>query len=340
MTIDTPSLPALRAALERITLIPAAHRAFDTPAAEATTMLRCSPEALRELAAAGLPSDTATGEQRFCRYDVFNLALYSGSGATLPELGFEFAFRFTRNRPDTWVAAKPWRLVLSMDCPDGRCAGARTWTLSRPVPELFGGDSGRWSSPDGPVTLTGSAIRLPSRDAPARVEGEVTTAGIEGRIASAPLRGLFDDFLNGGLRWQLLPASWQRDPDDVLAHGVVNCIAASLYLERRARELGHPARGRRGWLVGLMDLDHAWLEVQDDDGATKPVDVVLALLTRLLSGDRERFVDFCMGSSLNRVLPAVGRAEAPLAVHTCDAATRPARLASAIRSNRAPQPSR
>jgi hypothetical protein len=320
--------------LRRITFVPSAHREFDTGPDTALAMLRCPPQVLDALVAAGLPAIGTGPDRRFCRYDLFNLALYSGTGTTLPEIGFEFALRFARQPVSTWTEPRRWRMAATLSCPDGRCGADPAWILHRPAPELTGGAASGWASPHGTVTVTDQEVHPPGVPDLVAVHLDVTTAGKPGRIVSTRLARLFDTVLNGGLRWHLLPAAWQVEPDDVLGQGVVNCIAASLYLERECREMGYESYARRGWLIGLIDLDHAWLEVRDDDGRVKTVDPVMALLARLIPGHHEEFVAFCLGSALNRVLPCACRAEGPMALHSCAGRSRPAELTSAIRPQR------
>ena len=52
-------------------------------------MLRCGPDTLDGLVRAGLPCGGVPGAELFDRYDLFNLALLSGSGASVPERAIE-----------------------------------------------------------------------------------------------------------------------------------------------------------------------------------------------------------------------------------------------------------
>ncbi|MBM7075407.1 hypothetical protein [Micromonospora humida] len=326
------------AALRRITLVPPAHREATVDRAGALGLLRCPAETLDLLVEAGLPVTGEGDERRFCHYDLINLGLYSGSGNSLPEIGWEFAFRFSLKPAATWTEPRSWRMTATLRCPDGGCGTDPGWLLHRPVPELTGGAASGWTSAAGPVTVTDDEVRLPAVPDLVTVDLDLVTAGRADRIVSPRLARLFADIRHGGPRFQMLPSSWQVDPDDTLANGVVNCVSASLYLERECRAMGYEAYARRGWLIGMMDLDHAWLEVRDDDGRIKAVDPVMALLARLLPGDRTAFEEFCIGSSLNRVLPCACRAEGPMAVHHCGGRTRPLAVGTTIKPLRPGRP--
>lgn len=320
--------------LEKLTPVPPAYRQWDISDEGATALMRCAPMVLDRLVAAGLPARDLGGKRRFCRYDIFNLALYSGSGSSLPETGLTFALRFASQPPATWTAPRNWGMTVALTCPkrESGCQADSTWSIGRPLPELFGGAVSDWASPSGPVTVGSERVNLAGRGQ-ASLSFQLMTVGKFSNIVSSRIAHLLDDLMRCGLRWQLLPVEWQVDPDDVMAHGIVNCVAASLYLEREYRALGYDAFARRGWLVGLMDLDHAWVEVRDDDGDVKVIDLTMALLARLMPGPGDDFVEFCKGSNLNRLLPSACRAETSIALHSCGNQIHEPSMTSSIKRN-------
>src|SRR5688500_15292739 len=82
------------AACERRCAIPAPFRDERVSRADALQTLRCGDELLDRLVAQGLPCGGARGDERFDAFDLFNLALDSGSGRSMPEMAFGFALRW------------------------------------------------------------------------------------------------------------------------------------------------------------------------------------------------------------------------------------------------------
>jgi hypothetical protein len=134
---------------------------------------------------------------------------------------------------------------------------------------------------------------------------------------------LFDEVvaaLAGGVpRFQWLPSGLRRDPDAAWRHGVADCVACALRLERELARLGFEARTALGHVLGLVPSEHAWVEVRDADGAWKALDPVLAALGGREPGTDPEFAAFCLGSVCNRLLPWDRTAAEPLAVHACAA---------------------
>jgi hypothetical protein len=108
-----------------------------------------------------------------------------------------------------------------------------------------------------------------------------------------------------------------HDPELLLANGVATCAAASLHLERRCRAAGFEVHTRRGWVIGMLDLVHAWLEVIDEDGRTKLLDPLFALLSDFTGAPNPDFAELCWGSTLNRLLPTAIPAGETLERHSC-----------------------
>ncbi|MGW7594425.1 hypothetical protein, partial [Streptomyces rubiginosohelvolus] len=84
------------------------------------------------------------------------------------------------------------------------------------------------------------------------------------------------------------------------------------------------AGAKRGWFCGVLggalDLPHACVEVEDDDGVYKTVDIAKAQLAARLSPDTRDFQELCIGSVYNKVIPSTASGSAPLAYHECGSA--------------------
>jgi hypothetical protein len=302
---------ALRHGLERIFVPPPDVEDVLLDAAEARRLLRCEDGALAALIAAGLPCFGAAGD-RLRRCDVLNLGLYSGSGRTIPEVAEAHRVRFASEPPDSWIARRTWAISIDLRCPREGC-GEGAWHLPRPAPERFGGAVASWPA---------SPARARS---PLRIDATVEVGGTIGAVASAAVRAayreLVDALVDGRLRYHYLPPAIRRDPERAAAHGVLDCLAASLLLQRRCRERGARVRTRRGLLLGSVAVEHVWVEAPAATGEWMPVDPVLAAL--VAHADAPDFADFACGSATNRLLPWDRDAGEGIFWHVCsDGATR------------------
>ncbi|GAA2724418.1 hypothetical protein [Actinocorallia aurantiaca] len=308
------------AALEELFPVPEGYREEVVDRRGALDILRCGDGLLEELVAAGLPCSGPSGAEWFDRYDLFNLALHSGSGASAPETGIRFALRWMGRDPSTWFDERHWDLSVALSCPlpDGCPAGKGdaeepSWRAALPLPEAFGGrlleleppqdgqDALRGSGPDG-FTMT----------------ARVATRGERRELRSPVLRDIVGEYDRS--RWVKLPVELQARPELVLPHGVAPCISVSLDLAARCRDAGFEARTRRGWILGMLDLAHSWLEVVDSDGRVKAVDPVFGLLSGHADAPHPDFRRACSGSFFNRLLPSSHEADQPLFRHRCGGA--------------------
>jgi hypothetical protein len=311
--------------------VPMAYREPQLNSAEALDMLRCGPETFDELLAAGLPSSDGPDGPLFDRNDLINLALNSGSGQSKPERAVRFALRWMREDPRTWVTPLSWNFSIELRDP-GDPAGDHadeTWSHTRFLPEHTGGLIESWQS--------SSAVRITPRDfefdgaGPVSFSGRMRTSGAIQQLRSPTLRAITEEFLDRGYRWAKLPEVCQYDYEPILAKGVAPCVAASVYLEKRFREAGYEANTRGGWILGMLDLAHSWIEVVDDDGLVKPIDAVFERLSLLSESPHPELPSACLGSRLNRLLPAAIPAGVPAAIHTVDGKSHPATTRTVIR---------
>ncbi|MGW0770445.1 hypothetical protein [Streptomyces sp. NPDC002676] len=288
----------------------------------AQEMLRCGPAEIDRLVAAGLPFEERDGVRCFDPNDLYNLGMYSGTSKTQPELAFRMLFRFTGRPVDDLLRNKTWDFQVRLECPD--CAGEAPWRLEEPDITRFGGVVADVTRP---AAGTGSATYTAT----------VTTTGALTPVVSPVLRKLTAEYLAAGYRWQMIPVAMQADYQLVHDLGATSCIAASLLLAERFREAGYRAEAKRGWFCGVLggalDLPHASVELEDDDGRVKTIDIAKSQLAARLSGNTGGFRELCLGSIYNKVIPSTARGNAALGYHECGSPT-PVLVRADIRSVR------
>jgi hypothetical protein len=312
-------------ALSGLWPIPPAFQDAQVDRVAALDMLRCGEPVLDELVASGLPAVERDGVQHFDRFDLFNLALASGSTTSVPERAIRYALRWMSGGPETWVAPLRWSFDIELACPrpDG-CGPEAVWSHAQLVPEVAGGTMAEFSTtPD--AVLEDGRVRF-AGPGPVRLAGSLITRGRRDELRSPRLRAIVADFLAADYAWVRMPERLQRDYPQVMAAGVAPCISASLYLQREFERAGYPALTRRGWLLGMLDLAHSWIEVVDDDGERKVVDPIFARLAEHAEHPHPELAGAVIGSRINRVLPAAIPANGDMVSHTCrGAGTEPVR---------------
>ncbi|MEU9507282.1 hypothetical protein AB0D32_13475 [Micromonospora sp. NPDC048170] len=322
--------------LDTLFAVPPEHRLDDVDRASARQLLGCDDHTLSTLLDRGLQASGEAGEERFDSRDLFNLALYSGTGATVPEQAFAYSLRWMRSSTEELLAPRASRFALRVACAADRCGPEPTSMLALPRPERLGG-----AVHDLTVEPAGG-VTGPSGDTVVRTASElaitatVHTRGEQAELRSPELRAIAAEFAAMDLRWVKLPAALQDDVDLVTGHGVASCDSASRYLARRCVRAGFPAVTRIGWVVGMLDLVHAWVEVEDADGVTKVIDPVFALFSATVRGTNPLLRDPAVALRTNRLVPtglSTGRA---VAEHRC--ADRPA--AARVTTKILPAPTR
>jgi hypothetical protein len=318
------------AALSRLYPVPAGYRSPLLSVTEAADVLRCGTEAFTELLAAGLPCDEGPDGPLFDRDDLTNLALDAGTGESRPERAVRYALRWMREDPRGWATPLSWSFSVTMAAPAGSPAGSpESWSHTRFLPELGGGLIEDWQSTPG-VRITPAHFEFDG-PGPVSFSGHIKTAGKVQELVSPTLRKLTSEFLGQRYRWVRLPEACQHDYEPLLARGVAPCVAASTFLAKEFRAAGYDARTRGGWILGMLDLAHSWVEVVDDDGVVKPVDAVLERLSGLADSPHPDLADACLGSRINRMLPAAMPAGAPESRHHTAGTSRPAITRTVIR---------
>lgn len=306
------------AALAGLVPVPARHRERAVSQVEALGILGCSQATLEGLVEGGLPvaGTDAAGEPLFEFYDLINVGLYSGSGASLGELGESVLMRFAAEPPDRWLGKRRWEITCGYSCqatgfPDGE------WTIARPRPDVSDGSTDTWGRPE----ASGGS----EREFLTEARGLIQLQGVRRQVVAPRIRRAFwewlDDIAVGHrLRFQWLPQSIRREPELARGLGLIECVSASLMLETEVRTLGFEARTRTGHVLGLVSVEHAWTEFRDDDDQWKFLDPILAVVAQRTGRPHPDFAEFCLGSIANRVVPWDCPAGEALAVHHCHGA--------------------
>jgi len=304
-------------AVQGLYAVPEGYREEHIDRPRALELLRCPESVLTQLIEAGLPCSGARGEEVFDRYDLMNLATYSGAGYSVPERSLRFSLRWMSKPPESWFRPIQW--TFSLECGCGKAIGdqaASAWTVANPAPGLLDGHMRRLSVRPRDVLVREASITCRSRGV-LGVEALFEARGRPGELRAPVLRDIVTEFIQSGYRWVRLPEPLQVRSEFLHRHGVATCISASLYLADRFRESGFEAHTRRGWLLGLLDLPHSWLEVVDSDGHTKVVDPAFILLAEHAVNPHPSFVKACVGSWFNKVLPTHHEADQPVVQHAC-----------------------
>lgn len=304
-------------ALDGLYMVPEGYREENIKRTRALELLRCGESVLDQLIEAGLVCSGARGDEVFDRHDLMNLATYSGAGSSVPERSLRFSLRWMSNPPESWFRPAEWTFTVECSCRkaiDDRPGSG--WTVANPAPSLLDGRV-RNLSVRPRDALVGDADIACRSGGVLDVEALIEVRGRPGELRAPVLRDLVDEFIQSGYRWVRLPESLQVHSEVLHRHGVATCISASLHLADRFRASGFEARTRRGWLLGMLDLPHSWLEVIDSDGRSKVVDPAFILLAQHAENPHPGFVKACVGSWFNKVLPTHHEADQPVVQHAC-----------------------
>ncbi len=306
--------------LEELVSTPPEHRGDSVPWAEALRILRCPESILQELVDRGLQCDERDGDRFVERADLYNVALRSGSGRSLPELGAVFIRRLRREGVVAWTQRRQWDVRLELRCPLGSDCGVGPWALARPVPSALGGSDGRWQIGDDEAPPTGS-ITAPSSKQFFAVKGSFATQGAVADVLSRAAQDAYAATVDN-YRYQVLSLTWAEDLDSLRSARVADCVGIANILAEACRELGYDADVDSGLLLGTFGFSrHRWVRVLDDDGRWKILEPTLPLMSRLgrdqdPEADAE-FTRFCCGSSLNRIVACEALDSGELAEHFC-----------------------
>ncbi|MFE0420076.1 hypothetical protein [Streptomyces tendae] len=317
-TVTDATIEPWLQALRDLVPMPENYRRFEVDRAGALALLGCRAPVLDALVAAEIPH-TGSGDAVLFDYnDLANVALYSGAVTSVPLAGQRMMIRYASSAPDTWAAPRSWDVEWQLRCRNPECPGGQ-WRVALPTPEVFGGRTDELHCDQESVTENGVLTVV---DSPAvRLTGRISTVGRRTPLRSAVARRLFDDtlaeLLDGRCRFQWMPTLLHLDRAAVEGTRIMDCTVCALRLQRQARAEGLTVRTRRGRFLGILDAEHSWLEVLDEDDVWKPIDPIIAFLSLRHRRAREGFTDFCAGSVPSRFLPWTVAAGEPLAEHRC-----------------------
>ncbi|WP_405792664.1 hypothetical protein [Streptomyces sp. NBC_01506] len=318
---ENPGIPWEKVA-DTIEFVPSEYSRKTESETVARELLRGEAADIDTLVEASLPFEERDGVRYFDMNDLYNLGMYSQKTNTQPELTFRMLFRFAGRSLDSLLRPKSWDFRVHLECT--HCEGSAPWRFEAPDVARFGG------------SVAGGGHPAPGPGS-AEYAATVTTTGARTPLVSPELRTLTRDYLDSGYRWQMIPVAMQADYRLVHELGATSCIAASLLLAERFREAGYRAEAKRGWFCGVLggalDLPHACVEVEDEDGVLKSVDIAKAQLAARLSPDTKEFQDLCLGSTYNKVIQSTASGNASFGCHECGSQV-PVHVRADIRSAR------
>lgn len=304
------------AALDGLFTIPSDFRNENVDRFAALDMLRCGEPTLDALISAGLPCRGEAGAEWFDRFDLFNLALASKSGVSVPERAIRYALRWMHGGPQTWTEPVRWTFDIQLRCPLPECGPQAQWSHSRLNFEAVEAELLDWHTDPATATILGDEVVF-SGPGPVGMQGQMVTRGRLMNLRSPVLQSITDEFLAANYPWIRMPERLQYDYKRVLATGAAPCISASLFLQSQYQAAGYQAITRRGWLLGMLDLAHSWVEVLDDDGVLKAVDPIFVRLADHAENPHPQLAAGCIGSRLNRLLPTAIPADGQMVSHHC-----------------------
>lgn len=302
---------------EAVLWTPAELRRPTVDEAAARKMLRCTPESFKALRALGLEGESTPDGMRYDAADVRNAGLYSLSGRTEVEMAMRPILAFLQGTDEQMFAERRWSFEMT---------AAAACRIHPPAPEAFGGtlnflepaadDEGRAG------VSAGQALR-----------GEMITRGASDPVVDPGIVLLLKELIAAGVRWHYLPEGLKQDAYAAHARGVGNCDTMSIVLGDRLREAGYAARVFRGWIVGITEVPHSWVEVVDADGRTKILDPSLLVLASHSGLGSPEFVRKAPGARMSRIAPTRCPLSEPIGLGS-DGAAVPVRFSCRPRSAR------
>ncbi|MDT9701487.1 transglutaminase domain-containing protein [Streptomyces sp. P17] len=293
-------------AVERLVAVPEEFRVARLSHEEAARELAIDEAVLENLVGAGFPAEDTPDGLRYDYHDVMNLGLRSGLGRSLAELGERQCMRLAAGQPEQWLTERVTRIRLTATCDAAGCTSCVTTPVpAEPAPKLYEGRLTEWSKEEG---------------RPGSMLATVTTCGHRDAPRTETVRRIHDDLLDrlvsGEYQYGWVPESLRARPATAIEHRAVDCVVAAWQMQRWAEEAGVRARTRRGFLLGLVGVEHAWTEVFED-GRWLLLDPVLAYLGSRHRSTHPEFADFTRGSVHNRLLAWDRSVDESLADHDC-----------------------
>lgn len=261
----------LEAAWSRVRPAPAPYQRWID--ADAVSAVFRDSQAARALSDMGL----SMPDGRFEAFDVWNLALLSGTRRTRPELEMAYTARLFSEASVSNVSDV--LLSASATCVRGCSAGS-------------------WGTP---TIVEGVSWQVDSDATGSRVwTGEHQLRAEVGSIGSARLRTTWSTIVDR-FDFHYTQPELALDAALTLDRGVGDCTAISVLLSKLLARAGLRVRIRSGYLLGgLNSRPHQLVEAVDDDGMFKAMDATLAILAK---GHLPSWLrDCCCGSRPARVL--------------------------------------
>ncbi|MDL2078746.1 transglutaminase domain-containing protein [Streptomyces sp. GXMU-J15] len=293
-------------AVERLVPVPEEHRSATVGHEEAARELALDPDVLEHLVGAGFPAEDTPDGLRYDYHDVMNLGLQSGLGRSLAELGERQCMRLAAGQPEGWLTERVTRIRLTATCDAAGCSSCVTPPVpAEPAPKLYEGRLTEWAKdPERPDSMLATVTTRGHRDAP----------------RTDTVRRIHDDLLerlvSGEYQYGWVPEALRSRPAEAIGHRAVDCVVAAWQMQKWAEEAGVRARTRRGFLLGLVGVEHAWTEVFEE-GRWLLLDPVLAYLGSRHKATHPEFADFTRGSVHNRLLVWDRSVDESLADHDC-----------------------
>jgi hypothetical protein len=293
--------------------MPADYREPTVDETTAMRILRCTPRSFASLRDLGLePTGTPHGP-RYDANDIRNAALYSRSGRTEVEMAMSSILSFLRGGDKDLFSERRWAYQMVGTVPGVVAAEGALEPVNCLIyplsPEAFGGAADPLMTDGGAPTRVGDRVSVPL-GVPLR--GSMITKGRPGGSLDPLIRAVTEEFLASGVRWHYLSPGLKRDPRAAFARGVGNCDTLCAVLAERLTERGFAASVFRGWIIGITEVPHSWIEVNDDDRRMKVIDPSLLLLARHSSLGCPDFASKAFGATLSRIAPTRCHLDEPI----------------------------
>lgn len=306
---------------------PPEHRQPTVGEAAAMKLLRCTPGSFEKLRALGLEGVPTPSGLMFDSADLRNAALYSLSGRTEVEMAMRPLLAFLQGADRDMFADRRWTFEMTAGPSED---SADLCLISPPSPEAFGGELTALTMAGVEAGRAGERVPVPDGSS---LRGEMTTRGAPDPIVDPAIRALLEGVLADGVRWHYLADGLKRDAYAAYARGVGNCDTMSTVLCDRLLAAGYAAGTFRGWIVGITEIPHSWVEVVDGDGRTKVLDPSLLALAAHSRLGLPEFVRKAPGAALSRIVPTRCPLSEPVGVDP-EGIPRPVRFSCRPRSAR------
>jgi hypothetical protein len=312
---------------------PAEYRQPTVDEAAARKMLRCTAESFQALRSLGLEGEQTADGLMFDASDLRNAALYSLSGRTEVEMAMRPILAFLQGTDQEMFAERRWTFEMAaaeMAAAETTDRAAGPVLIHPPTPAAFGGTLVRQDVGGTEAGAGDGRVSVPYGET---LRGEMVTRGGPDPIADPSIKALIDELLAAGVRWHYLAEGLKQDAYAAQARGVGNCDTMSIVLCDRLRAAGYRAQVYRGWIVGITEVPHSWVEVVDGDGRTKVIDPSLLVLASHSGLGSAEFVRKAPGATMSRIAPTRCPLSEPIGVGP-DGAAVPVRFSCRPRSAR------